>query len=135
MKPLESVGRGSQTAARQYGAGDLDMQAGQAAGGALADAKTGNVLGLISKGAEAWNRVATPEPVRDAMGRILLSQGAAGRNQLMDLQQVAREIALARARQAAAMGLGGGQGAAGFNALSNPAWQNPDDMNPLGKLH
>ena len=135
MKPLDSSGRGSQTAARQYGAGDLDMQAGQAAGGALADAKTGNVLGLISKGSEAWNRVATPEPVRDAMGRILLSQGAAGRNQLMDLQQVAREIALARARQAAAMGLGGGQGAAGFNALSNPAWQNPDDMNPLGKLH
>lgn len=136
MKGLESVGRGSQTAARQYGAGDLDMQAGQAAGGALADAKTGNLLGLLSKGAEAWNRVATPEPVRDAMGRILLSQGAAGRNQLMDLQQVAREVAMARARQAAALGVGGAQGAAGYNALSNPAWQNPADMNPLGnKLH
>lgn len=137
MKGLESVGRGSQTAARQYGAGDLDIQAGQAAGGALADAKTGNVLGLLSKGAQAWNQVATPEPVRDAMGRILLSQGAAGRNGLMDLQQVAREVAIARARQANALGIMGGSGSAGYNALTNPAWQAPDDFNALNpnKLH
>jgi hypothetical protein len=137
MKGLESVGRGSQTAARQYGAGDLDVQAGTAVGGLLADAKTGNLPGLLSHGADAWNRVATPEPVRDAMGRILLSQGAAGRSQLMDLQQVAREVAMARARQAGALGITGGTGSAGYGMLSNPDFANPADMNPLdrNRLH
>ena len=135
MKGLEGVGRGSQTAARQYGAGDLDVQAGQMAGGAIADAKTGNVLGLLSKGADAWNRVATPEPVRDAMGRILLSQGAAGRNQLIELQQIAKELAVMRARQAGVLGVGGMPAASGYNALTNDL-MNPADMNPLGKkLH
>jgi len=134
MKGLESAGRGSQTAARQYGAGDLDVQAGQAAGGAIADAKTGNFLGLLSKGADAWNRVSTPEPVRDAMGRILLGQGAGGRAQLLDLQRVAREIMIARARQAGALGVAGGTGASGYNALSSVSGMNGDDLNPLSRI-
>lgn len=106
MKGLDSVGRGSQTAARQYGAGDLDVEAGKAASGALVDAKTGNFAGLIEKGSQAWNRVATPEPVRDAMGRILLSQGQIGRNELVNLQEVARQIAASRKAGAASMGFG-----------------------------
>lgn len=131
MKGLDSVGRGSQTAARQYGAGDLDVEAGKAVGSAVADAKTGNIAGLIAKGADAWNRVATPEPVRDAMGRILLSQGATGRNELVNLQEVARQIAAARKRGSAAMGFGS---APGGNALLQFGTQQEDDRNAISKL-
>lgn len=131
MKGLDAVGRGSQTAARQYGAGDLDVEAGKAAGAAIADAKTGNIAGLIAKGADAWNRVATPEPVRDAMGRILLSQGATGRNELVNLQEVARQIAAARKKGAATMGFGS---APGGNALMQFVTPREDDKNAISKL-
>jgi hypothetical protein len=131
MKGLDAVGRGSQTAARQYGAGDLDVEAGKAAGAAIADAKTGNIAGLVAKGADAWNRVATPEPVRDAMGRILLSQGATGRNELVNLQDVARQIAAARKRGAATMGFGT---APGGNALMQFVTPRDDKDNPFSKL-
>ena len=132
MKGLDGVGRGSQTAARQYGAGDLDVEAGKAVGGAVADAKTGNIAGLLAKGADAWNRVATPEPVRDAMGRILLSQGAAGRNELVNLQEVARQIAAARRRGAATMGFGSAPGGNALLQFSGP--QREDDKNAISKL-
>ena len=116
MRGLEGVGRGSQTASRQYAAGDLDQTAGLAAGQALADAKSGNLLGLISKGAQAWNRVATPEPVRNAMGQILLSQGGAGRNALVDMATMSEQLARQRAMQAGGMGFAA-------PAFSNPIQQ------------
>lgn len=88
LKPLESVGRGSQTAARQYGAGDLDINALSEAGGALAAAKTGNVLTALGSAKSAWSRVSTPEPVRNKIGELLLSNGTAARenaNRLRDI--------------------------------------------------
>ncbi len=108
LKSLESVGRGSQTAARQYGAGDLDAPAIRQFGAAAVDAKTGNFPGLMDKAASSWNRVATPEPVRDAMGRILLSRGGDAEAGLLSVQQIAEEVATNRRRQAGALGLLGG---------------------------
>lgn len=132
MKGLDSVGRGSQTAARQYGAGDVDVQAGKDFAGAVADTKTGNIAGLLSKGASAWNRVATPEPVRDAMGRILLSQGASGRNELMNIQEIARQVAAARGRNAQSLGVASGAGTqAGRNILQDLSYQDPEVFNPM----
>jgi hypothetical protein len=131
MKGLESVGRGSQTAARQYAAGDLDVSAGVAAGQALADAKTGNLPGLVSRAATAWNRVSTPEPVRDAMGRILLAQGAQGQQTLQGIQQAAAQVAAARRAQAAQLGLA--SGALGGNAYNALLMQQLErDTNPMG---
>lgn len=132
MKGLDQVGRGSQTAARQYGAGDLDVEAGKAFGGAVADAKAGNIAAMIAKGSEAWNRVATPEPVRDAMGRILLSRGQAGNAELMTLQQLVRDLSTARKRTA--MGIGTGSGQTG-NAITNLInLQDEENMNPLKRV-
>lgn len=91
LKGLESVGRGSQTAARQYGAGDLDMNALSQAGGAMAAAKTGNVMGALSTAKDVWNRVATPQTVRDQTGGLLMSKGllaqenVAGLTDLIDM--------------------------------------------------
>ena len=107
MRKLESnVGGGSQTASRQYGAGDIDMSAMQDVGAMAASG--GNLWGLIPAAGKVWNRVATPEPVRDAMGRMLLTQGAPASKGLLDLRDIAAEIRRNRQQQAQAMGLLGG---------------------------
>lgn len=110
MKGLESVGRGSQTAGRQYSAGDLDVPAIADAVQSISGA--GGVPGFLSAVSRNWNRVQTPEPVRDAMGQMLLSQGASGRNALMDIENEARRVVMQRARNANALGVFTGSNAA-----------------------
>lgn len=114
MKGLESVGRGSQTASRQYGAGDMDVPAIAETVQSLSGA-TG-VPGFLSAVGRNWNRIQTPEPVRDAMGRMLLSQGAAGRNTISDIEDAVRLIAMHKGRAANALGVGLGN--APTNALA-----------------
>lgn len=101
MKPLETVGRGSQTSARGYGAGDLDMavvsdlaQAGNAA-------MSGSPVGAVMAARNAWNRVATPEPVRDEIGRLLLSRDPATARNLTGLLE---QVNASKMRQAGASG-------------------------------
>jgi Transglycosylase SLT domain len=92
LKGLESVGRGSQTAARQYAAGDLDVPALADAGRAAASVATGNLPAALSSAANAWNRVKTPEATRDAMGRILMSGGAEGQARLAAMTDLIARI-------------------------------------------
>ena len=107
MKGLESVGRGSQTAARQYGAGDLDVGAlGDVASGVGA-ATSGSLPGIASAAMRTWNRVKTPEPVRDEMGRLLLLQGKAGTGELENLNAIVRAINARRASNAVGAGVAG----------------------------
>ena len=115
MKGLESVGRGSQTAARQYAAGDLDVPAVTDAVQAFSG--TGGIAGMLANATRAYNRVQTPEAVRDNMGRILLQQGPAARNALMDLQETARLVNMSRAKQANALGVGAGMAGGGLSNL------------------
>jgi hypothetical protein len=96
LKALESVGKGSQTAARQYGAGDLDKSALSA----LSGAATGGASGVVNALADGWNRIKLPESVRDEMGRLLLTQGAQGRQAINTLAGTAKQIAEQRARNA-----------------------------------
>lgn len=109
LKGLESVGRGSQTAARQYAAGDLDMPAVRDVASAVTSAATGNAPGFLSSAMSAWNRVQTPEPVRDQMGRILLGKGG-----LLGLRDTLEEVAQSRARNAGLLGMGTGTWAGGL---------------------
>lgn len=92
LKLLESTGRGSQTAARQYAAGDLDVPAMREAGQALGSAASGNIPGMLTSVAGAWNRVKTPEAVRDQMGKMLLSGGADARGNLFNLRDFTARI-------------------------------------------
>lgn len=101
LKRLESVGRGSQTAARAAGLGDLDMSAVTEAGNAARSAATGNVSGLVNAAAKAWNRVATPEPVRDEMGRLLTGKGEQGAKNLNEIRSIVEQILEERAKRAA----------------------------------
>ena len=108
MKAVEGIGRGSQTASRQFAAGDLDNPALQDIGAAAVSAQTGNLWGVLNAGKQAWNRVATPEPVRDAMGKLLLTRGPQAKAGLLDLRDIADEVRRNRQQQAQAMGLLGG---------------------------
>lgn len=109
LRGLEGVGRGSQTAARQMALGDLDVSAVQDVGGMIGGASSSNLPGFLLSASSAWNRVKTPEPVRDAMARSLLLQGDAGRRGLLAMDDIMREVNAARSGRAAATGvLGGG---------------------------
>ena len=104
LKRLESVGRGSQTASRAAGLGDLDTSAITEAGNAARSAATGNVTGLINSAAQAWNRVKTPEPVRDEMGRMLTAKGQDGAKNLTEIRGIVQQILEERAKRAAQAG-------------------------------
>ncbi|WP_070398642.1 hypothetical protein [Hydrogenophaga sp. PML113] len=82
LKGLETVGRGSQTASRMYGAGDLDVGPILDTANLATSAARGSPTGMLAGASNLWNRVRTPESVRDAMGRILLSQGQEGASNL-----------------------------------------------------
>jgi len=110
---LESVGRGSQTARRQFAAGDLDTSALEAVG-AAATASPMNMLGAASK---VWNKVSTPERVRDAMGNMLLLRGQRGIDELAGLDEVIQNINMRR--NALAMRSGGALGVAANPLATN----------------
>jgi hypothetical protein len=115
MAKMESVVGGSQSANRLANMGDLDTAAISDAGHAIASAGT-NPMGLLGTGMRMFNKVSTPEPVRDAMGQILLSRGAAGEKNLQGLLDV---IEQANARRAGrAIGTGNIAGRFGAGPLS-----------------
>lgn len=107
LKSLENVGRGSQTASRIYGAGDLDEQAAYDVGNMVSGAAQGRVTQALAGAANVWNRVKTPETVRDEIGRILMSRGAQGGNELTGMAAAVRRVAEERARRAAQTGAAG----------------------------
>lgn len=105
LKRLESVGRGSQTANRAAGLGDLDTEAINEAGNVARSAATGNLAGLVSAATKAWNKASTPEPVRDEIGRLLTAKGGQGATSLREIQRIRKEALEERARRAALAGV------------------------------
>ena len=103
LKGLESVGRGSQTAARLAGTADLDVAPlGQAAAAVAA----GSPAGILSAASNLASKARTPEAVRNEIGRILLSRD---QQQLLELSDVIRKLNESRARAAGGAGFGAGQ--------------------------
>jgi hypothetical protein len=119
MKGLESVGRGSQTAARQAAAGDLDTSALGAAGDMAGNAASGNAIGVMRGMSNMWSKAKTPEPVRDAMGQILLSRGPQAQQDLIGLQDAMRRVNEARRREARGLGIGLGSQSGNLLGLIN----------------
>jgi hypothetical protein len=117
LKGLERTGRGSQTARREAAADDLNAATARDTAGALADAKTGNVLGLLDRVRTIYGRVATPEPVRDRIGQILMTPSAQAAPELMSLRDIVAQVNAQRAQQAIAAGKGGG---IALSSLLNP---------------
>jgi hypothetical protein len=114
LKGLERVGRGSQTARREAGFDDLNSATARDSFDLAASLKTGNPLGVLERASRIYGRVATPEPVRDAIGRSLLTPQSLAAPELQSIEQMAAEVAARRNAQAAASGT---SGAAGLRAL------------------
>jgi len=107
LRPMEAAGRGSQTAARQAGMADIDVSPVTGAVNVASAAGAGIPGGaLINAVAPMVGRVTTPEPVRNEIGRILLSRD---QQELLNLSNTIRAINESRARQAQALGRVGGQ--------------------------
>ena len=104
LKRLESVGRGSQTANRAAGLGDLDTAAINEAGNAARSAVTGNVSGLVNSAAQAWNKASTPEPVRDEIGRLLTAKGEQGAKNLAEIRSIVEQVLEERTQRATQAG-------------------------------
>lgn len=104
LKRLESVGRGSQTASRAAGLGDLDTAAINEAGNAARSAVTGNVSGLVNSAAQAWNKASTPEPVRDEIGRLLTAKGEHGAKNLAEIRSIVEQVLEERTQRATQAG-------------------------------
>jgi len=103
LKRLESVGRGSQTAARLAGAGDLDIAPLAQTAGAVA---SGSPMGIVTAATNLARQTQTPEAVRNEIGRILLSRDP---QQLAQLADIVRKMNESRARAAGVAGRGSGQ--------------------------
>lgn len=126
LKRLQSVGTGSQTAARAAGMGDLDVAAVTEAGAAAGALKAGNVLSAIGSAKNAWNRVATPQSVRDQMGQMLLMRGADGRQSLNSLEALVQSVNSRNILLSNGVGvLGAGMG----SRIASPALQAPPPRN------
>lgn len=107
LRRLQRVGQGSQTARREAGMEDFNLGALSDVAAAAGAVKSGSFTGMLDAARKAYNRVATPEPVRDEVGRILMSSGQAGQHELTDLQRIIREITERNARQQAITGVMG----------------------------
>lgn len=103
LKGMESVGRGTQTAARLVGAADLDVAPLTQAAGA---ASSGNLPAIVTAAANLARQTQTPEAVRNEIGRILLSRDP---QELRKLEDIVRQVNAARSRAAGAAGFGAGQ--------------------------
>ncbi|MFM2086311.1 MAG: hypothetical protein RLZZ237_1180, partial [Pseudomonadota bacterium] len=92
LRPLQAIGGNSKTAERLGAMGDMDMSPMKDAAGAVAGAKSGNILAAIGSTKNAWNRVATPEGVRNQMGQMLLSHGPAAQQEMNALAALVQRI-------------------------------------------
>ena len=99
LKELETVGRGSQTAERLFGEGDLAVM--PVVGQAVAGAVQGNPLPAMGAIPKIWNQVKTPEATRNALAELLLQRGPEAQKTLRDLPEFMRQFNEAQARNAA----------------------------------
>ena len=106
LKGMERLGSGrnSMTAERLFGAGDLDVSPLSDIGKAGAAAKAGDGLQVIGSLKSAWNRVQTPETVRNQMGQILLSRGSQGATNLRQMENLIDQINRRTANRAGLFG-------------------------------
>ena len=110
MKPFESVGKGSKTAERLAGQADLGESPLQVLGEAAemgVAAKTGMASpGILQSASNRLGQVQVPEPVRNEIGRLLLSRDPAD---FTKLREALNQLNDAQRQQLVQSGLIGGQ--------------------------
>lgn len=101
LKEIESVGRGSQTAARLSGINEDALRNTAQAGQAVSSASQGNPLPAIGTLTKLLSQASTPETTRNEIAKLLLQKGKVAQNTVRELPELVRLYNENLARQAA----------------------------------
>jgi len=118
---LNSAGQGSQTASRAAAADDLGIGALKDVAGIASGVAGGSPVGIGQGMVNLFNRTRMPETTRNELGRILLSGGLEGQNNLRAMMQAGERVARQRqeaARRAGVFGVTPAAAATGSAAFS-----------------
>ena len=107
-KEIQSVGRGSQTAGREARVEDVGVETLKDTANLAAAAKTMDVGSLINMLSNSMKRTSVPEPVRDEIGRILMSR-ATSADEVKILRSVIDKMKKEQDAQAVTSGIIGSQ--------------------------
>ena len=107
-KEIQSVGRGSQTANREARMEDVGAETLKDTANLAAAAKTMDIGSLVNMLSNNMKRTSVPEPVRDEIGRILLSK-ATSADEIRILRNVIEKMKREQEAQSVTSGLIGSQ--------------------------
>lgn len=107
-KDIQTVGRGSQTAGREARMEDVGLENLKDTVNLTAAAKTMDVGSLINLLSNSMTRTSVPEPVRDEIGRILMSRATSG-DEVRMLRSVIDRMKKEQEAQARTSGIIGSQ--------------------------
>ena len=107
-KEIQSVGRGSQTANREARMEDVGAETLKDTANLAAAAKTMDIGSLVNMLSNNMKRTSVPEPVRDEIGRILLSR-ATSADEIRILRNVIEKMKREQEAQSVTSGLIGSQ--------------------------
>lgn len=110
LKSIYTVNTGSQTAGREAALSELGLDPLKDAGESAALLMSGSPVGAVGKAAQAWNKISTPEQVRDYMGARYLSSGKEAQDYLKTLGDLIKKIETSKSQSAVRKGTLGGLG-------------------------
>jgi hypothetical protein len=110
LKSIYTVNTGSQTAGREAALSELGLDPLKDAGEGAALLMSGSPVGAMGKAAQAWNKISTPEQVRDYMGARYLSSGKEAQDYLKTLGDLIKKIETSKSQSAVRKGTLGGLG-------------------------
>jgi hypothetical protein len=110
LKSIYTVNTGSQTAQREAALSELGLDPLKDAGEGAALLMSGSPVGAVGKAAQAWNKISTPEQVRDYMGARYLSSGKEAQDYLKTLGDLIKQIETSKSQSAVRKGTLGGLG-------------------------
>lgn len=115
LKGIYGVNSGSQTAERLAANAELGLDPLKDVSEGMAHLMVGNPLSAAGKLGQAWNKISTPEQVRDYMGKQYLLTGQESKNYLLTLGDLMKQIEAAKVQGAARSGTFGALGAGNIN--------------------
>jgi len=110
LKSIYTVNTGSQTAGREAALSELGLDPLKDAGEGAALLMSGSPVVAVGKAAQAWNKISTPEQVRDYMGARYLSSGKEAQDYLKTLGDLIKQIETSKSQSAVRKGTLGGLG-------------------------
>jgi len=115
LKSIYTVNTGSQTAGREAALSELGLDPLKDAGESVAHLMGGSPISAVGKAGQFWNKISTPEQVRDYMGKQYLLTDKESQEYLKTLGDLMKQIETKKTQRATATGTLGGLGGGQFN--------------------